>query len=273
PAGDRRAPLRRRADREGHPAGDRREERAEARRPGVDRARRHRQGRGPAGDDDRRLPGEEEHPRAQRSHRPADRREAERRAFLPGDLGEVAAPGLRRPRLEGRPPEEEPRGDRGGDRDRARLHRRRRHPVRRLVQEVRMTARPLVLAGAGALATAVLAAAALAATPPPAKKPNPCKGIKNCITVNGPWVAVPANGPATFLLECPKRNGYVGGIDALASSDDVRMSWDARLPSPINTPLTKTTNSITGPYAFFSGYSAAGKQGLMQPWIGCVPTP
>jgi hypothetical protein len=136
-----------------------------------------------------------------------------------------------------------------------------------------MTARTLVLAGAGAAATAILAAAALAATPPPAKKPNPCKGIKNCITVNGPWVAVPGSGAATFLLECPKRNGYVGGIDALTSSDDVRMSWEARMPQPINTPLAKTTNSLSGPYAFFTGISAAGKRGFMQPWIGCVPTP
>ena len=114
--------------------------------------------------------------------------------------------------------------------------------------------------------------AAYAAAPAQPSKPNPCKGIRNCITVNGPWVAVPANGAATYLLECPKRNGYVAGIDSLATSSDVRASWDARLPNPPS-PLSKAAQSLTGPYILFTAYSAAGKAGLLQPWIGCVPIP
>jgi hypothetical protein len=130
--------------------------------------------------------------------------------------------------------------------------------------------RRLVLAAAATAATAALAAAA--ALPANAPKPNPCKGSKNCITVDGPWVAVPAKGSATYLLECPKRNGYVAGIDVRASSADVRASWDARLPQP-PAPISKAANSLSGPYVFFTAVSAAGKQGVMQPWIGCVPTP
>src|SRR5581483_9164117 len=83
---------------------------------------------------------------------------------------------------------------------------------------------------------------------------------------------VPANGVGTFLLECPKRNGYVDGIDTLASSTDVRASWDARLPNPPS-PLAKASTTLAGPYVLFTAYSAGGKPGLLQPWIGCVPTP
>jgi len=125
-----------------------------------------------------------------------------------------------------------------------------------------------------ALAATVLAAAVAVSTfaaAPPAK-PSPCKGVRNCITVNGPWVAVPASGAAIYLLECPKRNGYVAGIDTRATSADVRASLDARLPSPPS-PLSKAATSITGPYVLFTAYSAKGKPGLLQPWIGCVPTP
>ena len=90
-----------------------------------------------------------------------------------------------------------------------------------------------------------------------------------CITVNGPWVAVPARGEATFLLECPKRQGTVGGVDVLASSTDVRVTWDAGVPSA---PIRGGGNT-TGPYLLFHAVSATGKPGLMQPWIGCLPNP
>ena len=34
-----------------------------------------------------------------------------------------------------------------------------------------------------------------------------CNKVKVCVHVVGPWVAVPATGEATLLLECPKRQG------------------------------------------------------------------
>ena len=37
-----------------------------------------------------------------------------------------------------------------------------------------------------------------------------CAGIPTCIDVPGPWVAVPAQGEAKFLLDCPQRRGVVG---------------------------------------------------------------
>jgi len=120
----------------------------------------------------------------------------------------------------------------------------------------------VLLAALGGLVAAV----ALSATPP---KATPCKGQKMCITVNGPWVAIPARGEATFLLECPKRQGTVGGVDVLASSTDVRVTWDAGVPAaPIHSGGT-----TTGAYLLFRAVSASGKAGLMQPWIGCLPPP
>jgi hypothetical protein len=120
-----------------------------------------------------------------------------------------------------------------------------------------------------AIAVTALAAATagLAAAPAVPLKANPCKGLKNCITVGGPWVAVPAQGEANFLLECPKRKGTVGGVDALASSQDVRMEWDAYLGAPLHSGTT------TGSIVFFRAASAGGRPGLLQPYLGCVPTP
>jgi hypothetical protein len=111
-----------------------------------------------------------------------------------------------------------------------------------------------------------LCAAALAA--PPAPKADPCKGIKNCITVPGPWVAVPAHGEANFLLECPKRQGTVGGYDGLATSTDVRVTWDAYLGAPI-----KAGTASSSPFGFFRAVSAGGRPGEFQPYIGCIPPP
>lgn len=116
---------------------------------------------------------------------------------------------------------------------------------------------------------AVMPAAALAASPPPSGglEANPCKGIKNCITVAGPWVAVPATGEAGFLLECPKRSGTIAGTDVLGSSQDMRVVWDGIPGTPVR-PGTSTRF-----FAFFRAASAAGKPGLFQPYIGCIPSP
>jgi hypothetical protein len=101
----------------------------------------------------------------------------------------------------------------------------------------------------------------------PGPKANPCKGVKNCVTVGGPWVAVPSSGEANFLMECPKRSGTIGGIDALATSADVRVVWEGNVGSPVR-PGTTTTFLV-----YFHAYSARGQNGLFQPYIGCIPTP
>lgn len=121
-----------------------------------------------------------------------------------------------------------------------------------------MTAARLALAGLVALA----AAAAFAA---PGSATTECRGIRDCIDVNGPWVIVPARAHVTYLLECPRRRGVVGGTDALASSQDVHVTFDGLLGGPVS-PGTTTTR-----FAFFRGLSAAHRSGAFKPLIGCIP--
>jgi hypothetical protein len=81
-------------------------------------------------------------------------------------------------------------------------------------------------------------------------------------------VAVPAHGEVTFLLECPKRQGIIGGFDALASSKDIRVSWDGKLGDGAVRPGTSTIG-----VALFRAESASGIAGSFQPVLGCIPPP
>ena len=96
---------------------------------------------------------------------------------------------------------------------------------------------------------------------------NECKGVKTCIDVPGPWVAVPAQGEAWFLLECPKRQGTVVGVDARATSTDIHVTFDGLLGSPVGPGRT------TGSFILFRGVSGRHRLGLFEPRIGCTPPP
>jgi hypothetical protein len=115
-----------------------------------------------------------------------------------------------------------------------------------------------------ALLAAVAAAAFLAGGAGAAT--SECSGIPTCIDVPGPWVSVPANGEATFLLDCPQRRGVVGGVDALASSRDIHVTFEGLLGGPVAPGRTTTR------YAFFRAVSGRHKEGLFQPRIGCIPS-
>jgi hypothetical protein len=93
-----------------------------------------------------------------------------------------------------------------------------------------------------------------------------CAGIQTCIDVPGPWVAVPSSGEAKFLLDCPQRRGVVGGVDALASSRDVHVTFDGLLGGPVAPGRTTTR------YAFFRAVSGHHQEGLFEPRIGCIPS-
>ncbi len=94
-----------------------------------------------------------------------------------------------------------------------------------------------------------------------------CAGIKQCIAVTGPWVVVPATGETDYLLECPKRQGVVGGTDARASSQDVHASFDGITGSPVAYGRTTTR------YAFFRAVTGLHRTGSFQPLLGCIPSP
>jgi hypothetical protein len=123
-----------------------------------------------------------------------------------------------------------------------------------------MTRRALVLGAlVAALAAAVVTGGATAA--------GECSGIPRCIPVEGPWVAVPANGEAKFMLQCPQGRGIIAGTDAQASSQDVRATFDAILGSPV--AFGRSTNTT----ALFRAVSAHHHAGLFKPFIGCIPAP
>ena len=117
-----------------------------------------------------------------------------------------------------------------------------------------------------ALAAALVAAAAVAGTfAAPSGATNECRGIQACIRVPGPWVVVPARGTASYLLTCPQGRSIVGGLDAQATSRDVRVSFDGRLGAPVGPGQTTTR------YAFFRAVSTSSRTQAFQPLIGCIP--
>jgi len=114
-----------------------------------------------------------------------------------------------------------------------------------------------------AVVSAAVVAAALAA---PGGATSECRGIQACIRVPGPWVVVPARGSASYLLTCPQGRSVVGGLDAQATSRDVRVSFDGRLGAPVQPGQTTTR------YAFFRAVSISSKTQVFQPFVGCIPT-
>ncbi len=117
-----------------------------------------------------------------------------------------------------------------------------------------------------AVAVAFVAAlAAAAALAPSGGATNECHGIQDCIRVPGPWVVVPARGTAEYLLTCPQGRSVVGGLDAQATSRDVRVSFDGRLGAPVQPGQTTTR------YAFFRAVSVSPRVQAFQPLLGCIP--
>jgi hypothetical protein len=122
-----------------------------------------------------------------------------------------------------------------------------------------VTARLLLAAVVSGLACAAALAPAGGAT-------QECRGIVECIRVAGPWVVVPPHGHAQYLLSCPRGQSIVGGLDALATSRSVRLSFDGRLGSPVAPGVTTTTTAL------FRGVSTSHRREAFQPRLGCVPT-
>jgi len=101
--------------------------------------------------------------------------------------------------------------------------------------------------------------------PSPTKE---CQNVKDCLAVTGPWVVIPANGEATFLVRCPLPRGFVvGGTDSRASSGDVRVWFDGQLGAPIGTPAKQST---IGAGLLFHAVTESGRPGSFQPILGCV---
>jgi hypothetical protein len=115
---------------------------------------------------------------------------------------------------------------------------------------------------------AVAGAAALAA--PAGKAADECNGLMACISVPGPWVAIPAPAssqpyPSTrWQLRCPE--GIVAGLDARLSDRAIDMEFSGLLGSPVNPGIT-TTNAVV----FTGTYTGRRRSPTSyRPYIGCI---
>lgn len=108
------------------------------------------------------------------------------------------------------------------------------------------------------------------ATAGEAQATDECRGLDVCISVPGPWVAVPAAplaavGRVEFQLTCP-RGSIVGGLDARLGDPTLAVSFLGALGSPVN-PGISTSRSVV-----FLALSARGRRTAFQPLVGCIPT-
>jgi hypothetical protein len=103
-----------------------------------------------------------------------------------------------------------------------------------------------------------------------AQATNECRGLDVCISVPGPWVAVPAapaNGMTTtyFQVTCPK-GSIAGGLDAILGDRTLDVAFLGKLGSPVNPGIT-TSRSVV----FVATY-ARGAPTAFRPVLGCIPT-
>jgi hypothetical protein len=94
---------------------------------------------------------------------------------------------------------------------------------------------------------------------------NECKGIMACIVVPGPWVLIVPGQESEYLLSCPKGQGIVAGLDAQATSLNVRVSFDGQLGAPVSPGVTTSRSAL------FHGLTVSKRHEAFQPLLGCVP--
>jgi hypothetical protein len=115
------------------------------------------------------------------------------------------------------------------------------------------------------LPAAVFAALAIAAVFPAAGgATNECKGIRDCISVPGPWVLITPGRRTEYLLSCPNGNGIVAGLDSQATSSNVRVSFDGQLGAPVAPGVTTTRSAL------FHALTLSSHRESFQPLLGCV---
>jgi hypothetical protein len=102
-----------------------------------------------------------------------------------------------------------------------------------------------------------------------ARATDECRGLDVCISVPGPWVAVP---PASaqrasvvhYQLSCPRRS-VVGGLDAVLTDRTLDVKFLGELGSPVN-PGISTRSSVV----LVATY-ARQRRTSYRPFIGCIP--
>jgi hypothetical protein len=103
-----------------------------------------------------------------------------------------------------------------------------------------------------------------------ARAAGECEGLDVCISVPGPWVAVPAapRGSVStvhYRLSCPRRS-VVGGLDAIRGDRSLEVRFLGRLGSPVNPGITTSQSAV------FVATHARGRTTYFRPFLGCIPT-
>jgi hypothetical protein len=117
------------------------------------------------------------------------------------------------------------------------------------------------------VAALVLAAAVAAAWPAAGGAANECNGLQTCIPVTGPWVLTQSSGPGEYLMTCPT-GSVVGGLDALATTSNVRVDFVGQVGAPVSPGVTTTRNAL------IRGTLVGKKpvRAVFQPYLGCIPS-
>jgi hypothetical protein len=102
-----------------------------------------------------------------------------------------------------------------------------------------------------------------------ARAAGECRGLDVCVSVPGPWVAVPAASARVasvvhYQLTCPRRH-IVGGLDALLSDRRLDVKFLGNLGSPVNPGIT------TGRSVVFVATYARVRRTSFRPFLGCIP--
>ena len=102
-----------------------------------------------------------------------------------------------------------------------------------------------------------------------ARAAGECRGLDVCVSVPGPWVAVPGASVRQasvvhYQLTCPRRH-IVGGLDALLSDRRLDVKFLGNLGSPVNPGIT------TGRSVVFVATYARQWRTSFRPFLGCIP--
>jgi hypothetical protein len=102
-----------------------------------------------------------------------------------------------------------------------------------------------------------------------ARAADECRGLDVCVSVPGPWVAVPSASVRQarvvhYQLTCPRRH-IVGGLDAVLSDRRLDVKFLGSLGSPVNPGIT------TGRSAVLVATYARQRSTSFRPFLGCIP--
>ena len=114
------------------------------------------------------------------------------------------------------------------------------------------------------LVAGIVVASLLAGAASPAGAADECNGLRVCLPVSGPWVAV-GRGGAEYELQCPRRGYVVAGTDARLAIRDIDVSIRGETGSPVGPGVT------TRAAVLFRAIPTGDTPTSFRPFIGCVP--